>query len=199
MTTLQSTDVEQALEYFDRTRKHVVSVTTGLSDAQWNFKPALDCWSIAEVLEHMVIVQELVLETRLKQLAQAPAAPPERDYRVVDQIIFEKFPGRSLKAKAPDFSLPTGECPPQAALDRLSRNYQGLAAFVESTDDMREHLLDAPPLRFVTNGAYETMDGYQWALTVAAHDERHVRQILEIQAAPDYPRHSDLFERKAAV
>jgi hypothetical protein len=32
------------------------------------------------------------------------------------------------------------------------------------------------------------MDSYQWALTVAAHDERHVRQMLEVQAHPDYPR-----------
>jgi hypothetical protein len=31
------------------------------------------------------------------------------------------------------------------------------------------------------------MDGYQWALTVAAHDQRHVFQILEVKADPNYP------------
>ena len=42
-------------------------------------------------------------------------------------------------------------------------------------------------LRVVTNGAFETMDGYQWVLTAAGHDERHVRQILELKEDPNYP------------
>jgi hypothetical protein len=32
------------------------------------------------------------------------------------------------------------------------------------------------------------MDGYQWALAPAGHDERHVRQILEVQADRNYPQ-----------
>ena len=70
----------------------------------------------------------------------------------------------------------------------MVRNYERLAGFVESTSDLRQHVLESPPLRFVTNGEFETMDGYQWALTVAAHDQRHVGQILEVQADPNYPR-----------
>ena len=99
----------------------------------------------------------------------------------------EKIPDRSIKAKAPDVIQPTGQWSPAAALDRLFRNYEGLAKFVESTANLREHVLESPPLKIVTNGAVDTADGYQWALTVAAHDERHVRQILEVKADPNYP------------
>jgi hypothetical protein len=98
-----------------------------------------------------------------------------------------KIPDRSIKAKAPDFIQPKGEWTLPAALDRLSRNYERLTGFVESTPDLREHVLESPPLRVVTNGAIDAIDGYQWALTVAAHDERHVRQILELKADPNYP------------
>ena len=188
MTTLESTDLSQARQYFDQTRKRVLEVTTGLSDAQWRFKPALDRWSIAENLEHMVIVQERVLGPVREQLAQAPAPPADRDYEQVDRIVIQRIPDRSFKAKAPDYIAPAGRWSPPAALDRLARNYERLAAFVESTPDLREHILESAPLRFVTNGEFDTMDAYQWALTVAAHDQRHVAQILEVQADLNYPR-----------
>jgi len=187
VTTLESIDLDQARQYFGYTRRRVVDATTGLSDAQWRFKPAPDCWSIAENLEHMVIVQERILGPVLEQLAQAPAPPVDRDCRQVDAIVLDKIPDRSIKAKAPDFLEPTGLWTLPAALDRLFRNYEHLTEFVESTPDLREHILDSPPLRVVTNGAFDTMDGYQWALAAAAHNERHVRQILELKADPNYP------------
>jgi hypothetical protein len=187
MTTLESTDLDQARQYFGQTLNRVHQVASGLSDAQWHFKPAPDRWSIAENLEHMVIVQERVLGPVREQLAQAPAPPAGRDCPMLDAIILEKIPDRSIKAKAPDFIEPTGQWALLPTLDRLYRNYERLIALVETTPDLREHVLEAPPLRIVTNGAHTTMDGYQWALTVAAHDERHVRQILEVKEDPNYP------------
>jgi hypothetical protein len=188
MPTLQSTDIDQALGYFDQTRKRIAEVTTGLSGPQWIFKPAADRWSILEILEHMVIVQERVLGPIQTRLAQAPAPPDDRDHQLIDRIVLEKIPDRSIKAKAPDVIEPSGQCSPPAAFDRLARNYARLAAFVESTPDLRAHILEAPPLRVLTNGEYQTMDGYQWALTVAGHDQRHVCQMLEVQADANYPR-----------
>jgi hypothetical protein len=187
MATLEATDIDQALAYFDQTRKRVIEATRGLSDAQWRFKPAADCWSIAEILEHMVIVQERVLGPVREQLAQAPAPPADYDYELVDRMVLEKIPDRSIKAKAPDFMQPTGKWSLPESLDRLSANYERLGRFVESTHGLREHAMESAPLRIVTNGAFHDMDGYQWALTVAAHDERHVRQMLEVQADANYP------------
>ena len=187
MPTLQLTDVEQAREYFDRTRDRVVEAVWGLSDAQAKFKPAPDRWCIAENLEHMVMVQERILGPVLEQLATAPSAPVGRDNLQIDTIVLEKIPDRSIKAQAPEFINPTGQCSVSAALDRLFQNYERLLDYVQSTPDLREHVLESPPLKFVTNGAYPTADGYQWALCIAAHDERHVRQIHEVKADPNYP------------
>ena len=187
MTTLESTDIDLARQYFDRSRDCVVEVTTGLSDAQWRFKPAPDRWSIAEILEHMVIVHERVLGRVREQLPQAPAPPADRDYHKLDAIVLEKIPDRSIKAKAPDYIQPTGRLTLPDAMDRLFLNYEVLTSVVESTPGLREHVLEAPPLRVVTNGAFDTMDGYQWALTAAAHDQRHVAQILEVKGDSRYP------------
>jgi hypothetical protein len=32
------------------------------------------------------------------------------------------------------------------------------------------------------------MDGYEFVLFIAAHSERHTKQILEVKADPNYPK-----------
>jgi len=188
MPTLQSNELDQALEYFDQTKKRVLGITSGLTDAQWHFKPTPDRWSIAQNLEHMVMVEDRVLGPVRELLAQAPPPPPGFDRALIDRIAIEKIPDRSRKATAPEFIHPGSQLTPPEALARLSQNYQRLAEYVTSTPDLREHIIESPPLRFVTDGAHTSMDGFQWALALAAHDERHVRQIAEVQAHADYPR-----------
>jgi hypothetical protein len=187
MALLQSTEIEQALEYFGRTHKRVLNVTSGLSEAQWKFKPAPERWSAAETIEHMALVQERILGPVVQALAQAPPTPADHDQAIVDRIVFEKIPDRSSRAKAPEFILPGDKCNPTDSLARMARNYQRLAELVTSTPDLRQHALESPPLKFITNGTYTHLDGLQWALTVASHDERHIRQIEELQADPGYP------------
>lgn len=188
MTTLESTDLARAREYFDETRKLLAEATGGLTDAQWQFTPGADRWSIALILEHMVIVQDRVLGPVWEQLIQAPAPPPDRDPGQIDAIVFEKIPDRSLlKVKAPEMIEPKGLSGPAENLERLSRNYERLLALVESTPGLRDHVMEAAPLRIVTNGAFTTMDAYQWAVTVAAHDRRHLGQMAEVKAEPGYP------------
>jgi DinB family protein len=187
MTTLVATELEQARQYFAFTRSRLVEVTASLTDEQARFKPAPDRWSIAEILEHLAAAHQRVL-TRLQQnLPQAPAPEPGRDDQMLDALVLEKIPDRSTKAKAPEFALPTGKVPAAEALESIFWSYEKLAEFLESTPDLRGHVLDSPPLRIVTGGAYCTADGYQWALTAAAHDERHVRQMLELKGDPKYP------------
>jgi hypothetical protein len=187
MTTMVATDLEQARQYFAFTRKRIEEATAGLTDEQARFKPAPDRWSIAEILEHLAIAHDRVEVRVFDQFPKAPAPAASRDSHMLDALILEKIPDRSRKATSPEFAVPKGLVTPKEALDRICRSYQRLAEFLESTPDLREHILESPPLNFTTSGAHTTADGYQWALTAAAHDERHVRQILEVKADPRYP------------
>jgi hypothetical protein len=184
---LTPSELEQAHMYLQQTRNYFAGAILGLSDEQWKFKPAPDLWSIAENVDHMVAVQELVLGPIRQQLASAPAAPADRDYKQVDAIVLHRFSARLSKFKGPDALQPTGQLAPAAACDRLLKNYEGLTEYLESTPDLREHLRESPPLKAITNGVFESMDGYQWILTAAAHTERHVKQILEVKAHPNFP------------
>ena len=184
--TLTSSELDYARLYLQQTQNGVVGATKGLSQTQWNFKPAPDRWSIAEILEHMVLTQDLVLGPTREKLAKAPP-PSERDNKLVDAIVANQIPDRTAKFKAPEFLQPTGRWTPAAAMDRLLKNYAQLTEYLETTPDLRQHALDAPPLKAVSKGAYDSMDGYQWILATAAHVERHTKQILEVKADGNFP------------
>ena len=180
-------EVEQARAYFTQTRDGLIGATKGLSQAQWNFKPAPDRWSIAENLEHVVFVQERVLGPMWEQLAVAPPAPADHDRAEIDLIVLHWFPDRRGKIPGPEALHPTGRWSPAEALDRLGVNYTRMNDLVESVSDLRQHAIEARPLKLFSQGKYELMDGYQWLLAAAAHIERHTKQMLEVKADPSFP------------
>jgi hypothetical protein len=181
-----NTEVDHARVYLQQTETLVVGATKGLSPAQWNFKPAPDRWSIAEILEHMVLAQDLISGPIRDQLAKAPAAG-ERDNRRVDQIVTTVMPDRTTKFQAPEVLQPTGRWTPAVAMGRLQKDYAQLLQFLDTTPDLRQHAVDAPPIKIASKGEYTSMDGYQWILTAAAHVERHTKQMLEVRADPNFP------------
>lgn len=184
---LSRAELDQARLYLEQTKDGIIGAVKGLSEAQWAFKPAADRWSIAEIVEHVIFVQERILGPISDQLALAPPAPRDRDHAGIDRIVINEFPNRLTKFKAPEFSHPKGCYTRSEALDRLVKNYSELKEVLESTPDLREHALEALPLKAVSKGAHDLMDGYQWILTAGAHTERHTKQILEVAACPDFP------------
>src|SRR5437667_3384805 len=106
--TLTSSELEHAHLYLQQTRNGVAGAIKGVSGAQWTFKPAPDRWSIAEIVEHIIFVQERVLGPIRDQLAAAPAAPADYDYKQVDVVVINHFPDRLTKLQAPEFVQPTG-------------------------------------------------------------------------------------------
>ena len=184
---LTAEELDQARLFLQQTQNAVVGATKGLSEAQWKFKPAPDRWSIAENLDHIVIVQERVLGPILGQIANAPPPPADRDYKFVDTIVINQFPNRLTKYSAPEFVRPADQIAPVELLNRLVTNCERLTGCLESTPELRQHALESLPLKAVSKGAYESMDGYQWILAAAAHTERHTKQILEVKADPGYP------------
>ena len=180
-------ELEQARLFLEQTTNAAIGATKGLSDAQWRFKPAPDRWSIAENLDHVVIVQERVLGPLLQNLAAAPAPPPDFNRDAIDSIVIHQFPVRLRKFPAPEYVHPAEQIRPAELLQRFRANYAAFLDRLESGEDLRQHAAEAAPLKGVTNGAYSLMDGYQWILAAAAHTERHVKQILEVKADPGYP------------
>src|SRR5690349_14855811 len=66
---------ERALLYLETTKNGVLQATKGLSPAQWNFKPAPDRWSVAQVMEHIAASEDFIRGTVKEKVMLAPAEP----------------------------------------------------------------------------------------------------------------------------
>ncbi len=186
--SLTSSERAQGHLYLQQTRSGALGAISGLSDAQWRFKPAPERWSILEVVEHMAFVLERVAGPTREALAAAPAAPPNRDCQLIDAIVIHQFPNRLNKFPSPPFANPVGRFEsPAEAKNALLQGFAALTEYLESVPDLREHALEAMPLKAATNGVHQVMDGYQWILAAAAHAERHTKQILEVKAHEEFP------------
>lgn len=183
---LSAVELEQARLCLRQAQDAIVGATKGVSDAQAGFKPDPHTWSIAENVEHVVMVQERVLGPMWLQLATAPPCPEDRDCGAVDAFIMDRFPSRLKKFSGPEVLHPTGALPLAEAIGRVAVNTGRFTELLAATD-LRQHALEAMPLKAVSDGRYHYMDGYQWILAQAAHTERHAKQILEVKAHPNFP------------
>src|SRR5216684_2779485 len=105
--TRTAADRDRALQYLESTRQGVLDATAGLSEAQWNFKPAPDRWSIAEVVEHIAAAEDFLRGMITEKVMTAPPRPEGEDVKPIDDLVLTSIPDRSHKAQAPEPLKPT--------------------------------------------------------------------------------------------
>src|SRR5882762_9351518 len=99
---------DKALQYLETTKKNVLEATKGLSEAQWNFKPAPDRWSVAQVMEHIAASEDFIRDNLLKEKVMvSPSGPPGRDLKKIDEAVMAMVPDRTHKAQAPGPLVPS--------------------------------------------------------------------------------------------
>ncbi len=174
-------DKDKALKYLESTKQGVIDATKGLSPAQWNFKPAPDRWSVAEVMEHIAASEDFIRGNITEKVMKAPARPAGENVKAVDDMVLAKIPDRSLKAQAPEPLKPTNRFgSPDAALKHFLESRATTESFLTAHDDLRDHAADGP--------LGKKLDAYEWVTFIAAHSERHTKQINEVKADPNFPK-----------
>jgi DinB family protein len=174
-------DKEKALAYLESTKKGVLETTKGLSEAQWNFKAAPDRWSVAECIEHIAAAEDYLRGMVVDNVMKAPAAP-DRDTAKIDAGILAMIPDRSQKAQAPEPLKPTSRFgSADGSLKHFVESRTTTEDFLKKTPDLRGHAVDSP-----LGGA--KVDAYEWVLFIAAHSERHTKQIEEVKANENFPK-----------
>jgi hypothetical protein len=178
--TLTAADRDKAEKYLKQTEKGVLDATKGLSEAQWNFKSAPDRWSVAQVVEHIAAAEDM-LRGMITQTMTAPPRPAGDDVAAIDQMVMTAIPDRTKKAKAPEPLVPTNRFgSPEGSLKHFEEARQQTIDFLKTHDDLRAHASDSP--------MGKKLDAYEWILFVAAHSERHTKQIKEVEADPNFPK-----------
>jgi DinB superfamily len=171
---------DKALQYLETTKKNVLEATKGLSEAQWNFKAAPDRWSVAQVMEHIAASEDFIRGMLKEKVMMAPAGEAGRDVKKTDEAVLAMVPDRTTKAQAPEPLVPTNRFgSPEGAIKHFVETRAATEDFLKASTGLRDHVADSPMGK---------LDGYEFVLLIAAHSERHTKQINEVKADPNFPK-----------
>lgn len=155
----------------------IADVTT---EAQWNYKPAPDRWSVGECAAHIVAAEQYFRDNIAAAL-KSPALPAAQRSTAGDAVLVKMIRDRSQRFQAPAAIEPTGKVVPKAqAIKDFEATRAKSLDYVRTTQDpLREHGAGTPP---------QVTTAYQLVLMMSGHTERHTAQLLEVKASPGYPR-----------
>lgn len=162
---------------------HRAALERALADvprARRERRPAPERWSVAEVLQHLSLVEggiTQLLATRIDaaraaglgaERASSPVAPTMDVARVLD---------RSRPITAGEAVWPRPGVDADAAWAMLVERRESLRALIASTDGLALEEVTAP------NMVLGPLNAYQWMVFVGAHEARHTAQIREVAAS----------------
>jgi hypothetical protein len=171
--------LEEVFSRLDAARAALRAAIDTVPESARTLKPAPDCWSAAEVVEHLSIVERMFGE-RITNAIEARAAGLDRestDRAKLPDAIEGRMTDRVNKRKAVDAALPTGTLSCEAAWAAFENGHARVRAAVGAADGLA--LGDVT----VDHPFFGTLTIYQWIELMAAHEGRHTEQIKEIASA----------------
>ncbi|HMV48909.1 MAG TPA: DinB family protein [Blastocatellia bacterium] len=163
-----------------RAQDRFAAAVAGLTEAQAHFRPAENEWTIAEIAEHVGIVNGGMLRITHKLLKQAEAEPkpaPEDlqlDYTFTQGDAPPKF-------QAPESVHPKGNASIPEALASMTATLAGFAEIQSRLEavDLSEKLFPHPALGPIS--------ACRWMILMSEHQDLHRRQIERVKAAAGFP------------
>ncbi len=178
-TEISKSDTD-IFEYLKETKNNLEKSVDGLSEEQMTFKPDDGGWSVAEVVEHIIIVEgglKSMLENKMKA---GEDLDQKAEVKMTDEQVVGLITDRSSSIQTQDQFQPSG---------KFSEADEALEAF----NDQRENIVDwlkdsdADMRNYVNEFPFGKIDAYQTVLFMAGHTARHTAQIEELKSEADFP------------
>jgi hypothetical protein len=168
---MPSEDKTQLLELLSNSATKLREAASSIPDDIARIRPAENCWSILECIEHVVIVDK-----GFGAMIQAskPEEPPEVDLRK-EEFLMTQGSARRTRFESPRRARPTG---------RFRTLPQAFEAFSDGENYLANLVAEVEPnLRRVrlTHPAFGLLTGYEAFLFLTAHRLRHADQVREIK------------------
>jgi hypothetical protein len=179
----------------DSVRRKLAARVENLSEAQQNFRPGEGAWSITEIIDHLSITEQNMVQLigmLLKKSEGATAAhnagegvagadtgasaPTFRPFSL-DSFIEQV---RDVKLNAPEQVRPGGTATLAAALANLERTRAAIEALRPRLEAATHDAATYP------HPAFGEFNAAQWLAFIGLHESRHLRQIENLMAAPEF-------------
>lgn len=169
--------IQEVLEYLDATRSELGRAMEAISPPRREERPAPDRWSVAEVLDHLTLVESRISRVMSSKIGAAKAeglGPEIETSSILDSINRARITDRSRRVTAPEPINPKSQCNSASAWSALQQSRAELRAVVLAADGLAlGEVMHPHPVLGVINL-------YQWIVFVGSHEARHTDQIREI-------------------
>lgn len=169
--------IEEVVNYLDRERAALRDAIERVSPDARDRQPAPDRWSVAQVLQHLGIIERRVGIGMSKWVSEArnrSIGPEQETSSVINSLPLQLIIDRSQPRTAPEEVRPPGDKDAATAWAELEGFREKLReAFVSGDGLALSEVIQPHPILGPINL-------YQWMLFVASHEERHTAQIIEI-------------------
>jgi hypothetical protein len=157
----------------DSIREKLKQMVSGLGDEQLSALPESEKWTLAQLVEHVALVNEGTTRICAKLLSKAEASGKTGDGRVNISDTFVRKGGEiaTIKIDAPDFVQPKTGATIDESLAKLNSNQAVL-------EDLREKFkqFDGTEAKF-PHPFFGDLSAQEWLVLSGAHESRHVKQI----------------------
>jgi hypothetical protein len=170
--------IQELFAYLNVRRTALREAVDLVPEAQRNARPDTDRWSVAEVLEHLVLVEARFKTMIGDRLAEAKAAGLAREAEtgaIAGTYNPASMLDRSDKHQAPEVVVPKA-AEWQAAWDKLEAVRRTFLDVYSAGDGLALGNVEMHHPRL------GKMNLYQWGLWLGAHEARHTEQVREIAA-----------------
>ncbi|SDG98015.1 DinB superfamily protein [Dyadobacter soli] len=173
------------LEGLRSSQNDLISAVQGLTKNQIRFKSDSTSWSIAEIVEHLAVYDELLYWDLLNK--QYSPEMPEWVEKVkgLDSVMIA-YTDDPVKLKAPFIAQPLGRFENEKDLIAYFNRYRSelVKLISETKTDFRLHFV----FRSKDAGVWRVRDLQQYTLLWIAHTQRHTNQIKRVKAHQNYPK-----------
>ena len=169
--------MEETLEYLDSQRAALREAVELVPPTQRDQQPGPDRWSVAQVLDHLAMIEKRVTMLLSKRIAGARAAgiePETETGSLLNSIPTPRIVDRTQRVSAPAEVRPESNMDAATAWAELEQCSAALQAAALTGDGL------ALSKVMHTHPILGEINLYQWMLFVGSHKARHVAQVREI-------------------
>ena len=165
--------LDPLVESLAKAQREFLSAADAVGAADWKTPPSQGRWSAAELVAHLISVEKTVLEKADRISQKAPIRVP----------LFKRFhlplalvESRLIRRKSP---IPVDPATLRAKEDMLAELREARERSLAFLEETRDRELGG---YFWRHPALGMLNTYEWIQFLAAHENRHTKQMREIAA-----------------
>lgn len=162
------------LQVLQESEELLLATIDEVSEEQFLQKESPSGWSLAEIIEHIIKIDQSVLHG-IKHKAQDPPETIPKTF--LKEKIIKAVSIRSTKVPSPEYGIPEGIFESKEdAINEFKIHRAGIESFVKNTDFPMKRIA-------FKHFALGLLNGEGWITFMAGHCHRHILQMEEIKTA----------------